>query len=160
MSLRSPRRHSREGRDAALERLRWVNRSVIAGSVALTAIFADTAANTFAGGTAHAKNASAASGRATKHKSSARKAGESPLAPPSEAPQQAAPRTETEQQATPTQEEAAPSQGEAAPAQQAAPEAQQTEAPVEQHTEAPVEQHTESAPEPAQEEAPVVSGGS
>ncbi len=167
MSLRSHLRHSSEGRDAALDRLRWVNRSVIAGSVALTAIFADTAANTFAGGTPHVKDARAVRGQAAKHKDNHSKSSVGPLAPPSEAPKQAAPRTEAETEAAQTQQ-AAPPASESAPAQEAAPEVQRAEAPVEQHTEAPVEQHTEApveqsterAPEPAQEEAPVVSGGS
>jgi outer membrane biosynthesis protein TonB len=144
MSLRSHLRHSSSGRDAALARLRWINRSIIAGSVALTGIFADTAANTFAGGTPHAGRADHGRAASAKHSSSTGAA--TPLAPPREAPQQAAsPQHEPEPEPTPTQEQA-PKTSEPAP---------QAEQPAEaQHAEAP------PAPEPAREEAPVISGAS
>lgn len=151
MSLRSHLhlRHSSSGRDAALERLRWINRSIIAGSVALTAIFADTAANTFAGGTPHAKKAGARHAKAAKRSHPTHTAtSAAPLAPPAQSPSPA-PEREPEPEATPTQEPA--------PSSEAAPQTEER-APEPQRTEAPAQ--TESAPEPAPEEAPVVSGGS
>jgi outer membrane biosynthesis protein TonB len=160
MSLRSHLRHSSSGRDAALQRLRWINRSIIAGSVALTAIFADTAANTFAGGTTHAKATrvgEASTGAKAAHTTTTSK----PLTPPGESPQQAqTPEHEPEPEATPTQEpapqssESAPQSSESAPNSEAAP-AESTPPPAES-TPAPAE----STPAPAQEEAPVVSGAS
>jgi hypothetical protein len=152
LHIRLPLRHSVEGRDAALDRLRRLNRSIIAGSVALTAIFADTAANTFAGGTAHPKGTAARHGKAAKKSQPTHTTTRpGPLAPPSESPSQAPERErEPEPEATPTQEPAAPSEEASPQAQEPAAEPQRTEAPTQ----------TESAPEPAQEEAPVVSGAS
>jgi hypothetical protein len=158
MSLRSHLRHSSSGRDSALGRLRWINRSIIAGSVALTGIFADTAANTFAGGTPHAKGArndKASTPKTPTHTATS----PGPLAPPSESPQQAqAPQGEPEPEATPTQE-AAPQSSESAPQAEQPAEGQSSEpqpSEAQQTEPAPAE----STPAPAQEEAPVVSGAS
>jgi hypothetical protein len=145
-------RHSSSGRDAALDRLRWLNRSIIAGSVALTAIFADTAANTFAGGTSQAKRTGARHARASsKSEPTQTTTRPGPLAPPAESPSNSSER-EPEPEATPTQE---PAPSEAAPqTEEPAPETQRTEEP---------RAETEPGPAQAQEEAPeppVVSGGS
>ncbi len=152
MSLRSHLhlRHSSSGRDAALDRLRVINRSILAGSVALTAIFADTAANTFAGGTSQAKRASARHASASKKSKAADPARPSPLLPPAESPSGSS-EHEPEPEATPTQEPA--------PSSEAAPQTEET-APEVQATEEPrVEAEPEQAPEEAAE-PPVVSGGS
>jgi outer membrane biosynthesis protein TonB len=156
MSLRSHLRHSSSGRDAALGRLRWLNRSIIAGSVALTGIFADTAANTFAGGTPHAKGASVGKASNTTQPANSKTEAGPPLAPPSESPQQAqTPQGEPEPEATPTQEPA-PQTSESEPRSEQPAEAPNSEAAPAESTPAPAE----STPAPAQEEAPVVSGAS
>jgi hypothetical protein len=143
------RTHTTHTRDAALRQLKRVNRWLIAGSVVLTGVLADVAANAFAGKTTKGA-ASKASKAHSKHAGSASKTTTGVLRPPEQAPQagtevESAP-TEPAQEATP--QESAPAQE--APAQEAAPE--QESAPAQEA--APSQ---EAAPE---ESGPVVSGGS
>jgi hypothetical protein len=143
--------HSTHIRDSSLRRLSRINRWLVAGSVALTAIFTEAAAHAFSGkstaktavGTGqkhvrpHAKHRHADEPSATAPKS---------LSPPSRAPQatsESAPAPEAAPSEAPA-EEAAP---QSAPAEAAAPE------PEISHESAP-------EPEPAPEPGPVVSGGS
>lgn len=161
-------KHSTSARDAALHRLRRLNRWLIAGSVALTAVLADLAANAFPGRTV---NASASTAKRQGH-SNAGKASTPPVKPPVQAP------TATPERATPE----SPSSGESAPAQESAPS--QESAPAQESTPAPEappshesapaqesgppasepapthESAPTPAPAPAEQAPPVVSGGS
>lgn len=142
-------------RDTALRRLGRANRWMIAGSVALTAVFSEVAASAFPGrkttsGT-HSHTSSKSSGSA------------GALKAPSEAPKSTTtPEVSPSQEAPPVQESSAPKESsesspshEAAPSQEATPPAEES-APVKESTPAP-----EPAPAPVQESAPpVVSGGS
>lgn len=153
-------------RDAALRRLSRANRWLVAGTVALTGVFAEVAASAFPGKTAKTTGASESKKADTGRTS---KAEAKPIQPPAQAPKRsAAPeRTTTPesqsgesapaQETTPSQESSAQ---ESPPAQKSTPS--QESAPVEQS--APTE---ESAPAHTQESAPVqessppvVSGGS
>jgi hypothetical protein len=148
--------HTTHTRDAALRQLNKINRWMIAGSVVLTGVLADVAANAFPGKTAKATATSKASKGHTKHAAAAKtttgvlrapeqapkasgEAEPSQQAPPSEPAQEAAPQEAAPQESAP--QEAAP---QATPEREAAPE---REAPPPQET----------APEEA---GPVVSGGS
>lgn len=148
-------------RDTALRRLGRANRWMIAGSVALTAVFSEVAASAFPGrktaGAGHARTGSKSSGSAgaLKAPSEAPKSSTTPeVSPSQEAPpaqESSAPKESSEP--SPSQE-AAPSR-EAAPTQESAPPAEET-APVKESAPTP-----EPAPAPVQESAPpVVSGGS
>jgi hypothetical protein len=140
--------HTANARDAALQRLRRTNRWLIAGSVVLTGVLSDVAANAFAGKTLKASSTGKPAGR-SRGSSSSGSAGTSthPLRPPAQAP-----RATTPTDAPPSQEssQAAPSQE----SQQAAPESSQ-----------PAPESSQPAPSqetaPPQEAAPpAVSGGS
>jgi hypothetical protein len=130
--------HTTHTRDAALRELRRLNRWLLAGSVALTGLFAEAAASAFPGKTA--KPATSHRGKRTakptpKPASTSTQA----LQPPAEAPRAGA-ETQTSAQADAPPQDSAPAQ-ESVPAQESAPA--QESVPVQ-----------ESAPEP------VVSGGS
>lgn len=154
--------HTTHTRDAALRELHKLNRWMIAGSVVLTGLLTDVAANAFPGRTIkHATKSKAARANSSHTKagsSGGTSTGVGPLAPPEHAPNAAGESTSSQESAparesAPAQESApaeepAPAQ-EAAPAQETAPQPAQETAPVQ-----------EAAPEPAQEPAPVVSGGS
>jgi hypothetical protein len=123
--------HTTHTRDAALRELSRINRWLLAGSVVLTGVFADVAANAFPGrkattGTASKRGRSKV--RTNQNASGSHKTYTRPLQPPAQAPQ---PVTETpsSQETTQTQEPA--------PAQETAP-----------------------APEPTEASTPVISGGS
>jgi hypothetical protein len=135
--------HTSHSRDAALRRLRGVNRWLLAGSAALTGVLTDVAANAFPG---HSKRAATPS--AKPHHSSSKA-----LKPPSQAPRPAT----TAQQTTPAPAPAEP----AAPAESSSPApAEETPAPApEAQTEAPAPETHQEAPAPEPSE-PVVSGGS
>ncbi len=136
---RNSPRHTARSRDAALRRLRRVNRWLVAGSALLTGLFVEFAASAFSGHPASARTTSA--------RSKAHHTATKPLAPPHQPPRAT--------QTTPAPAEAqreAPAEAQtpaepAAPAPEAAPEP----APENHESEAP------PAPEPA---PPVVSGGS
>ncbi len=144
-------------RDAALRRLDRVNRWLIAGSVALTAVFAEIAASAFPGKSAAKTPAVKQSGSSGHSSPSASSSPTESVQPPAQAPQ--ARNESTSTQTGPTQEPA-PSQ-ESAPTHESAP-AQEAAAPTQES--APSAPAQESAPThesaPAQESAPVVSGGS
>jgi hypothetical protein len=86
--MRPLRAHTTHARDAALKRLGRANRLLIAGSVVLTGVLSDVAANAFAGKTVGAGAVKHAGGRA--RGSSPRKAPR-PLTPPAEAPRSSQP---------------------------------------------------------------------
>jgi hypothetical protein len=141
--------HTANARDAALQRLRHANRWLIAGSVALTGVLSDVAANAFAGKTLKASSTGKhASGSRGSSSSGSSGTATQPLRPPAQAPQGT-----TTTEAPPSQEssQAAPSQE----SQQSAPESSQ-----------PAPESSQPAPEssqpaPSQEAAPpAVSGGS
>jgi outer membrane biosynthesis protein TonB len=127
-----PSHTTASARDAALRRLRRTNRWLIAGSVALTGVLSDVAANAFSGKTIKASSTKHAGGRSTGASSSTQT---QPLAPPAQPPQgttskapppqepsQAAPSQESPQQPAPESQQPAPeSQGPAPEAQQPAP---------------------------------------
>ena len=143
--------HSSHTRDAAMRELRRINRWMIAGSVILTGLLSDVAANAFPGRSAKGASGTQRKGAAHhKHHSHAGSSGV--LRPPAQAPKASV--------EVPAQSEEAPAAAqapaEAPPAEEAqpAPEAQPTQ---EAHTEAAPAQEPEAAPE---ESSPVVSGGS
>jgi hypothetical protein len=138
------RTHTTHTRDAALGKLRRINGWIIAGSVALTAVLSDVAANAFPGKTIKASSSKSRS--SVKHPSTTSTAPAKPLAPPAQAPE--APAQETRE--SPSQESApSPEAQQATPA----PEAQQSET----QTAPPEAPREEAAPESS---PPVVSGGS
>src|ERR1700687_677061 len=96
--------HTPNARDAALRRLSRANRWLIAGSVVLTGVLSDVAANAFAGKTIKSSTAAkrGASGSSSRSSTTASK----PLSPPAQAPQasESAPSQESSQQA-PSQEQ-------------------------------------------------------
>src|SRR5258708_37839892 len=121
------RTHTTHTRDAALGRLRRINGWIIAGSVALTAVLSDVAANAFPGKTIKA------SSRTVKHSSTTSTAPAKPLAPPPQAPEASAPESPSQRSApSPEAQQATP-----------APEAQ----PAETQTAAPAAPPEEAAPE-------------
>lgn len=150
-------------RDAALRRLGRINRWLLAGSVALTGLFSEVAANAFPGRTAKSTKATGitgthSSGTGAKTQTSTHKQ----LQPPVQAPQSTSPETTPTQGSSPSQEsapakEVAPGKeptpsAESAPAQESA--SSQEAAPTKEAT--PAQEST-----PVQEpSAPVVSGGS
>jgi hypothetical protein len=159
------RNHTTHTRDAALRELRRVNRWMIAGSIVLTGVLSDVAANAFPGKTL---KATAEKGHSASQPSSSAKTSTGVLKAPAQAPQsstESAPSQEAQssQQATPSKEsapaqESSPSQ-ESAPAKESAPAQESApSAPAQESTPTP-EASRESAP--AQESSPpVVSGGS
>lgn len=152
-------RHSKSSRDAALRRLRRLNRWLIAGSVALTAVFAEVAANAFPGKTLKTTGASKAGTNSASPKTSTQ-AVKPPVQAPTATPEGEASAEEPSSSESAPSQESVPSQGsapaeESTPSQESAPEQESTPPAGES---APAQ---ESAPPPAPEPAPpVVSGGS
>lgn len=158
-------------RDAALHKLSTANRWLVAGSVALTGVFAEVAAQAFPGKTVKASSATRAPVHAAHKVSSATTA--KSLQPPAQAPQASTTPEPTAPHETPPQESAAsnespsPSQ-ESVPAREAQSPSQEAPAAKEsgpaQESQPAQEPAKETAPTqepaPAQESAPVVSGGS
>jgi hypothetical protein len=140
--------HSTHIRDSSLRKLSRINRWLIAGSVALTAIFTEAAAHAFSGKSAVKTAAGASHKHARPHAKHRHDGnGHSATAPKSINPPSRAPQATSESAPTP---DAPPSE---APAEETAPQS----APAEAAAPEPEISH-ESAPEP--EPAPVVSGGS
>jgi hypothetical protein len=133
--------HNTHTRDAALRKSRRINRWLIAGSITLTGVLADVAANAFPGKTVKAaatsKGKSSSSHSKRSSAASPSTSSTQPLKPPAQAPQ-ATTESAPSQESTPSQE--AGTTHESAPAQESAPEASHESAPA--------------------QEAPVVSGGS
>ncbi len=141
-------------RDRSLQRLSRLNRWLVAGSVALTALLTELTAHAFPA------TPKAANGNSTRahngHRSPPHSGGSSTakeLRPPAQAPQSSGPSSTGDEQAS----------GSAAPSHESAPQAtesqQAAEEPAPAHEAPPPEPeiHREPTPEP---QAPVVSGGS
>ena len=148
------RHHATNTRDAALRKLARINRWMIAGSVALTGVLTEVAAQAFPGKAKAITSSTAAKHGATHSPSRPVPKHPTPLAPPATTPSttaEAAP--ETAQEAPRSAESAR----ESAPQEQSAPAEsthESTPAPAQESAPAP-------EPAPAQESsAPVVSGGS
>lgn len=144
-------KHSTSLRDAALRRLQRSNRWLIAGSVALTAVFAEVAANAFPGKTLKTSGTS----KSGVHNGSSAKTAQ-PVRPPVQAP------TATPEREAPAEE---PSSSESTPSQESTPgqESAPAQESAEPSTESPPARETapEPAPAPVEQQAPpVVSGGS
>jgi hypothetical protein len=144
--MRRIHRHSSHTRDAALRKLTAANRWMIAGSVALTGVLAEAAAQAFPG-----KKLPSKSARAARHSSGgSERPTETPESfhPPEQPPQAAGEAQGAEGDDGATTSESAPRSGEAAPPS--------TESPP------PAENSAQGSSEaPTSEEAPpVVSGGS
>jgi hypothetical protein len=153
------RSHSALARDAALRRLRSVNRWLIAGSVALTGVLTEVAAQAFPGKTLGRSSTNSHRRARSSGKSGAAGSSSRPLAPPSEAPEASSSDPSTGD--SPSSPEAP---GEGAPAQEASPSGQAPgasegapagEASPSQETAAPTE-----APPARESPEAVVSGGS
>jgi hypothetical protein len=143
--------HTTHTRDAALRQLSRANRWLIAGSVVLTGVLADVAANAFPGKSAGNASHTKAKGHTKHAPSSAAKTTTGVLRPPAQAPKSEA---KSSQQAAPAE-----------PAQESAPAPEQTPAqePAQESAPAPEaapEREAPSQPAPAEESGPVVSGGS
>lgn len=139
-------------RDAALRQLGKFNRGLIAGSIVLTAVLTDVAANAFPG-------------KSTRHSSAAKTGGQSktttapsesspPLAPPSQAPSASA---ESSQRPESSQTPEESQQVTPESSQQAAPE--QSQQPAPEQTAPETEPTPQTAPE-QESSGPVISGGS
>jgi hypothetical protein len=166
--------HTTHSRDAALRDLHRLNRWMVAGSVVLTGVLSDVAANAFPGKAIKAKGTAEKTvpgAHVGSHKSSSSHTTTGVLKPPAQAPKASteAAKTSTSEgapanESTPSQE-SAPTQ-ESAPAQEATPthESAPAQESVPTHESAPAQETTpapapEAAPEP-EASAPVVSGGS
>jgi hypothetical protein len=149
------RHHATNTRDAALRKLARINRWMIAGSVALTGVLSEVAAQAFPG-KAKASTSSTTAKHPTARASHAVPKRPTPLAPPATTTTEAAPETVQE----------APRSGEAPAESAQAPEsAREPSAPREPAPESAPAPAPESAPapEPAPQQessAPVISGGS
>jgi hypothetical protein len=145
--------HTTHTRDAALRQLARANRWLIAGSVVLTGVLADIAANAFPGKSAAGASTTKAKGHAKHAPSAGSNTTTGVLRPPAQAPNSQA---ESSQQAAPAEPapEPAPSQ-EQAPPRESAPAQESAPAP-----EATPEREAPREPAPAEESGPVVSGGS
>ena len=149
-------------RDAALRRLARINRWLIAGSVALTAVLSEVAAQAFPGrSTTAAKSKAKPSAHHASQPAGGASTSAGSLQPPAHAPSAGA---EVQPESPSGSQAATPPETshESAPAQEAAP-AEQT------HESAPAPHESAPAPEPAparesapaqEPSAPVVSGGS
>src|SRR5205807_5637149 len=148
-------RHNTGTRDAALGRLRHANRWLIAGSVALTGILSEVAAQAFPGKKLASSGASAASS------STARRRAPSPSSeefhPPEQAPQasgesQSAPESRGSQGEGGSSESPPQSNESAPPSSESAPPSSES-APPSSESAPPAESQSSESP-------PVVSGGS
>jgi hypothetical protein len=153
-------RHSSNTRDAALRRLTRANRWLVAGSITLTGVLAEVAAQAFPGKKLSSAGAATVQGGATSRERHPPDAPEA-LHPPEQAPQasgEASSESPTTPQATP---ESQASQGTSPPAESAPPSSESP--PPSSESAPPAEAPAQPArPEsPTREEAPpVVSGAS
>jgi hypothetical protein len=127
------RDHGSQTRDAALRRLGRANRWLIAGSVTLTGVLAEVAAQAFPGKSVHspATGAAASSSAHTPAKSAGSGSAKAPggeLRPPAQAPQQAPERESPQPQPAPESSSPEPS-GQAGSGQES-PGTQQSTPPV------------------------------
>ena len=141
-------------RDVALQRLSRVNRWMIAGSVALTAVFSEVAASAFPGRSSKAGARSSGVRAHPKSHSSTES-----LKAPSETP-----RASTTPEASPPAQETAPAEPSSPEPSESSPPPESSEAAPSQEVAPPAEQPAplkeETAPAPAETSPPVVSGGS
>jgi Mg-chelatase subunit ChlI len=148
-----------DAREAALRRLTRVNRLLVAGSVALTAVLADIASQAFAGKAHHTPTAgSVRAGARRRHPTASPSAHRAKPTPPPAAPQASPERESSEGGESPSSEARETPSPEAA-----TPEEASSSAPAEHVAEAAPEAPAETAPSsppPPAPEAPVVSGGS
>jgi hypothetical protein len=143
--MKHVRRHTPGTRDVALSRLASVNRWLIAGSVALTGVLAEVAAQAFPG-----KKLASANAASTRHAS--KRQPHPPEAPEQLHPPEQAPQPSGESSGSGAQPESPSGSAEPQePATESSPQA--SEAPP--ATEAP-----QPEPAPAEEGPPVVSGAS
>jgi hypothetical protein len=157
------RKHTTEARDAALLKLRRVNRWLIAGSILLTGVLADVAASAFPGRKKAASSSTAhRSGAATK------KGPTGVLAPPEKAPEASGESRESDPssrasegdgsssgETTQSPETQSPERSSEAQSSERSPESQSSE--TSRAPETSSEAHSGSSSEPSE---PVVSGGS
>jgi hypothetical protein len=148
--------HTTHARDAALHKLRRLNRWLIAGSIALTGVLADVAANAFPGKTIKAST-SKPKGAGRQSGGSSGKSSQS-LKPPQKAPEASSGSAPSQESSAPSPESAAPSQEAAPPQESSASRKTRESAPPKESAPAP-EASREAAPAP-ESSAPVVSGGS
>ncbi|HWD11065.1 MAG TPA: hypothetical protein VG366_04420 [Solirubrobacteraceae bacterium] len=148
--------HTTHTRDAALRQLNRINRWLIAGSVVLTAVLADVAANAFPGKTTKTRAAPKAAKAHKKSSGSAAKTTTGVLRAPAQSPQ--ASEAQSSQPAAPSEpaQEAAP----AAPAQESAPAQEASSEPAPEREAAPAQEAAPTQEAAPEESAPVVSGGS
>ena len=148
--------HTTHTRDAALRQLNRINRWLIAGSVVLTGVLADVAANAFPGKTAKTPAASKAAKGHKKSSGSASKTTTGVLRAPDQPPK--ASEAESSQPAAPSEpaQEAAPQ----APAQESAPAQEAPSEPAPEREAAPAQEAAPTQEAAPEESAPVVSGGS
>jgi hypothetical protein len=137
--------HTSHTRDAALRQLHRINRWLVAVSVILTGVFAETAAHAFPGRTTKAASASRAKRSRVHTRGTSHASTTIPLQPPAQAPQATSESSSSREPAAPAQKAVAPAQEPTLAAQEQTPAAE----PTPSHEAAPAE-----AP------APVVSGGS
>jgi outer membrane biosynthesis protein TonB len=181
VAVEDPGSHTPRSRDSALRRLALSNRWMIAGSVALSGVLAEAAANAFPGKTINAGTQAAVTKTAAAREAARRRARQrgssgstSSLQAPAQAPQasperntEAAPERSSqaapEQHPEPTPTPAPETHVDAPETHVEVPEQRSESAPTpEQRSDPAPERQAESIPTPAQvaPEAPVVSGGS
>ena len=142
--------HSTHSRDAALQRLRSINRWLIMGSIVLTGVLADVAASAFPG-----KTKTTAKGAAGTHRHTKKSDPVGVLAPPAKAPESAPNSSSGEGSAD------RPSEGSAGEGSSAGESPQSSEAPSPETSAAPESSSEAQSEAPAAESSgPVVSGGS
>ena len=141
--------HTTHTRDAALLKLKRVNRWLIMGSIVLTSVLADVAANAFPGKTKTTAKSATGTHRHTKKNNPV-----GVLAPPGQAPESAPESSSGEGSSDP------PSEGSASEGSSEGESPQSSEAPSPE-TSAPEGSSEEQSEEPSAESSgPVVSGGS
>ena len=146
--------HTTHTRDAALLKLKRVNRWLIMGSIVLTGVLADVAASAFPGKTKTTAKSATGTHRHTKKRDPV-----GVLAPPGQAPESAPESSSGEGGSDP------PSEGSAGEGSSAGESPQSSEAPSPETSAAPEssseERTEEQSEEPSTESSgPVVSGGS
>jgi hypothetical protein len=146
--------HTTHTRDAALLKLKRVNRWLIMGSIVLTGVLADVAASAFPG-----KTKTTAKGATGTHRHTKKSDPVGVLAPPAKAPESAPNSSSGEGSADP------PSEGSAGEGSSAGESPQSSEAPSPETSTAPessseAQSEAQSEEPSAESSGPVVSGGS
>jgi len=145
--------HTTHTRDAALLKLKRVNRWLIMGSIVLTGVLADVAASAFPG-----KTKTTAKGATRTHRHTKKSDPVGVLAPPAKAPESS---SSGEGSADPPSEGSAGEGSSAAEGSSAGESPQSSEAPSPETSAAPKSSSEAQSEAPAAESSgPVVSGGS